>query len=429
MRPTVGVLACALGGLLTACDAGGPTGPLTGLPRELSVAEQQLIQTDNTFAFKLFREINAGEDSAANVFVSPLSVAMALGMTYNGAANETRTAMAEALDLQGLSISDVNQAYRGVIDLLQGLDSRVEFQLANSIWFRPQFTPLQTFQDTTRTYFDADARALDFGAPGAADTINGWVDQHTNGKIKTIVPDPIPDASIMYLINTIYFKGAWTYQFDKSLTRDEPFTLADWGQASVPMMSAADALPVRISRGNGVTVVELPYSRQAYAMTIVLPDAAAGAQQLASSVTEQQWDAWIAGLDSTSIEVSLPRFTLEYAIRLNDVLKALGMAVAFDPCQADFSNMFANGSPGNFWIDDVRHKSFVDVNEEGTEAAAATSVGIAFTSAPARIVVDRPFLFAIRERLTGTILFLGKIMDPRVSAPREIVSTPEVCAP
>jgi serine protease inhibitor len=426
MRPAVGVLICSLGGLLTACDGGGPTGPLTGLPRELSLAEQHLVQTDNTFAFELFRVINAGEDSAGNVFVSPLSVAMALGMTYNGAANETRTAMAEALDLQGMSIGDVNRAYRGVIDLLQGLDSRVEFQLANSIWFRPEFTPLQAFQDTVRTYFDADARALDFSAPGAADTINGWVDQHTNGKIKTIVPDPIPDYIVMYLINTIYFKGAWTYQFDKKLTRDEPFTLAEGAHASVPMMSPDGELPVRVSWGSGVTVVELPYGRQAYAMTIVLPSDAAGAQGLARSVTEQQWDAWLAGLDSTSIEVSLPKFTLEYAIRLNDVLKALGMAIAFDPCRADFSDMF--GSTG-FYIDDVRHKTFVEVNEEGTEAAAATSVGIGLTSARPSIVVDRPFLFAIRERLTGTILFLGKILDPRASAPRAIVSTPETCQP
>ena len=359
MRPTVGMLVGALTGSLAACEGGGPTGPLTGLPRELSVAEQQLVQTDNTFAFKLFREVNAGEDSASNVFVSPLSVAMALGMTYNGAANETRTAMAEALDLQGMSVGGVDQAYRGVIDLLQGLDSRVQFQLANSIWFRPQFTPLQAFQDTVKTYFDAEARALDFSAPGAADTINGWVDQPTNGKIKAIVPNPIPDGIVTYLINTIYFKGAWTYQFDKSLTRDAPFTLADGSQASVPMMSAADELPVRASWSNGVTVVELPYSRQAYAMTIVLPNDASGAQQLATSVTEQQWDAWLAGLDSTSIEVQLPKFTPEYALRLNQVLQALGMGIAFDPCRGDFSNMFAVNPRDQFWIDHVRHKSFV----------------------------------------------------------------------
>jgi serine protease inhibitor len=423
MRPALGILICSLGGLLAACG-GEPVGPVTGLPRELSVAEQQLVQTDNTFAVTLFRAINVGEDSAANVLVSPLSVAMALGMTYNGAAGETRSAMAEALDLQGMSIGDVNRAYRGVIDLLRGLDPRVEFQLANSLWFRPQFTPLQTFRDTVRAYFDADARALDFSAPGASDTINGWVDEHTNGKIKAIVPDQIPDYIVMYLVNTIYFKGAWTYQFDKDLTRDAPFTLEDGSQAAVPMMSAADELPVRVFRGGGVTVVELPYSRQAYAMTIVLPDDAAGARQLAAGMTEQQWNAWLAGLDSTSIEVSLPKFTIEYATRLNDALKELGMAVAFDPCRADFGNMF--GSSG-FYIDDVRHKTFVEVNEEGTEAAAATSVGVGLTSARPSIVVNRPFLFAIRERLTGTILFLGKILDPRVSAPREIVSTPEVC--
>jgi serine protease inhibitor len=326
-----------------------------------------------------------------------------------------------------MSISDVNQAYRGVIDLLRGLDSRVDFGLANSIWFRPQFTPLQTFQDTTQRYFDATVQALDFSAADASATINGWVDQNTNGKIKTIVPDPIPRYIVMYLINTIYFKGAWTYQFDKSRTSDRPFTLTDGSQVEVPMMSSGGKQPVHAFGDGNITVVELPYSRQAYAMTIVLPRDASGAQALATSLTEQDWNAWLAGLDSTSVPVSLPKFTLEYALRLNDVLKALGMAVAFNPCRADFSNMF--GTANGFYIDDVRHKSFVEVNEEGTEAAAATSVGIGVTSAPVSVVVDRPFIFAIRERLTGTILFMGKILNPLISAPREIVSSPETCPP
>src|SRR5574341_78508 len=428
MRRTLVSILCSLSGVLAACG-GEPQGPLTALPRELSLAEQQLIQADNAFAFSLFREINRQEETGRNVFVSPLSVAMALGMTYNGAAGTTQAAMAEALELQGMSIADVNQAYRDLIDLLRDLDGRVEFQLANSIWYRiGRLTPLQPFLEINRQYFDATIDSLDFSRLDASATINAWVDQNTNGKIKSIVPESIPDHIVMYLINAIYFKGDWTYQFDKDLTRDQAFHLAAGGQVMVPMMSREEEHPVRQVRNGDVTVVELPYSRQAYAMTIVLPRDPGAAAGLAEELTQERWDAWIAGLDSGSIFVSLPKFTLEYALRLNDVLKALGMAEAFDPCRADFTKMYDVRPPDHAWIDDVRHKTFVDVNEEGTEAAAATSVGIGLTSAPPRIEVDRPFLFAIRERLTGTVLFLGKIMNPTVSEPREIESTPEACS-
>jgi serpin B len=414
---------------LVAGCGGGLLDPITALPRQLSVAEQELVQADNAFAFSLFREVNRQEAADQNVFVSPLSVAMALGMTYNGADGTTRTAMAEALELQGMSVADVNQAYRDLIDLLTGLDSRVEFRIANSIWHRPAFTPSQAFLDLNQQFFDATVQALDFAGPGAAATINGWVDQNTNGKIREIVPDPLPDQIVMYLINAIYFKGDWTYQFDKDLTRNAPFELAEGGEVSVPMMSREEEHAIRTYGDANVTVVDLPYSRRAYVMTVVLPHEATGAGPLAGGLTQEQWNGWIAGLDSTSIFVNLPKFTIEYAVRLNDVLKALGMAEAFDPCKADFGNMFPLANPGDFYIDDVRHKTFVDVNEEGTEAAAATSVGIGVTSAPARIEVDRPFIFAIRERLTGSILFMGKIMNPTVNEPREIDSVPEQCQP
>lgn len=419
---------CLLSGLLAACGA-GTLDPITVLPRELTLAERELIQADNTFAFSLFREINRQEDQNLNVFVSPLSVAMALGMTYNGAASTTRDAMAEALELQGMSIGQVNQAYRGLIDLLRGLDSRVEFRLANSIWHRPEFSPLQSFQDVTRQFFDAEVRAIDLSGATAAPTINEWVNQNTNGRIKSIVPDAVPEHIVMFLVNAIYFKGSWTYQFDKKRTRDGPFLLAGGGEIMWPMMSREEEHSVRWFNDADVTVVDLPYSRRAYAMTVVLPREVSGARDLAAELTQTQWDRWIERLDSSRVFVSLPRFTLEYAVRLNDVLKALGMAEAFDPCRADFSDMFEIRSGENFYLDDVRHKTFVDVNEEGTEAAAATSVGVGVTSAPPRIEVNRPFIFAIRERLSGTILFLGKIMDPRNSEPREIESEPERCVP
>ncbi len=399
-------------GVLLVMACGDVFGPITELPRELTVTERGLIDADNRFAFKLFREINLQQVADTNVFISPLSVGMALGMAYNGAAGTTRDAMQQTLELQGLSIEDVNHAYRSVIDLLRTLDPRVTWLLANSVWHDQNFTPLTPFLDVTRTYFDADVTALDFRAPTTPGTINGWVGRKTSGRIKTIVPDPIPDEVIAYLINAIYFKGDWTQQFDKDLTRDQPFLLAGGSTVGVPMMSRKQEHSVRALVSSDVTVAELPYGGGAYVMTVVVPSEPTGAAALARELTEERWNAWLGALSERSLFVSLPKFELEYTIRLNEALKALGMAEAFDPDRADLSNMFQVTPSVRFYIDEVLHKTFVRVDEEGTEAAAATSVGIGATSAPQRIVVDRPFLVAIRERLSGTILFLGKVVNP-----------------
>ncbi len=416
-------------GALAACG-GEPLGPLTALPRALTVGEQKLIEASNRFAFNLFREVNRREEAGANVFISPLSAAMALGMTYNGAAGSTREAMARALELQQISVGEVNQSFRDLVDLLRGLDSRVEFRLANSIWHRLGIAPLQSFLDITRRYFEATVQAIDFAAPSAGPTINRWVEHNTGGRIKKIVPDKIPDRIVMYLINAIYFKASWANQFDKNLTRAQPFQLADGGEVMVPTMSHGQAQRLLMFKDADLTILDLAYGRRSYSMTIVLPDRADRASQLANQITPEQWNGWISRLDSAWVSLWLPKFTLEYAIRLNNVLKALGMAEAFDPCRADFSNMLVMEPGGRAWIDDVRQKTFVQVNEEGTEAVGATSVGIGWliNNGPATVTVNRPFIFAIRERLSGTILVLGKMMNPTLSQPREISSPPEVCA-
>ncbi len=391
----------------TAPTARDDLGPIDGLPRALSIAESDLIEADNRFAFKLFREINQQEGDK-NIFISPLSVAMALGMTYNGAAGSTQEAMRQTLELEGLSLQEVNESYRSLIDLLRNLDPRVEFTLANSIWYRNTMSFEQEFLDVTRQFFDAEVTPLDFSDPAASQTINGWVKDETRGKIDKIVPDRIPWNIVMYLINAIYFKGDWTYQFDKNRTQDAPFTLADGSQTTVDMMSHEAEVEIGLNRSEGVWLADLPYSGSAYSMTILLPETAEEISSLIDRLTQDNWDVWIEGLNLGEIYVSMPKFTLEYEITLNDVLQSLGMGVAFTGA-ADFTRMYA---PGGIYIDEVKHKTFVDVNEEGTEAAAATSVGMAVTSAPPRFVVDRPFVFVIRERYSGTILFMGKIIDP-----------------
>ena len=265
MKP---VLCLPLVGLITliaiSCFS-DPTGPgslpalITELPRSLSQAELNLIEADNAFALKLFREIDAQEAAGSNIFVSPLSVSMALGMTYNGAAGETQQAMAQTLEFQGLNLDDVNQGYRDLIDLLFDLDPQIEWQLANSIWYREGFFVEPSFLDINRTFFDAQVEALDFSAPGAADVMNQWVSDGTNRRIEEIVDDPIDPLTVMFLINAVYFKGNWRHQFDKDLTRDAPFTLLDGTEITTSTMSHKEKADVRTAWDDLVSVVEMPY--------------------------------------------------------------------------------------------------------------------------------------------------------------------------
>src|SRR5881398_1372465 len=416
MRPLVRpLLALAVGVLAARCREAPVTAPppITSLPRQLIAAEQGLIARDNQFAFTLFGEIarQAGPDS--NLFISPLSTAMALGMAYTGAAGATQTEMQQVLQLDGLTLDDVERSYRSLIALLRGLDPQVAFTLANSVWYDPdpRFAPTPAFLDATRTYFDARVESLDFKSPSAAPTINAWVSDQTHGKIPTIVPDPIPPYAVAYLINAIYFKGSWTARFDKGLTRPGTFRLVNGAAATVPMMKHGRTVPIGIARAEGVTVLDLPYGGEAFSMTIALPQDAAGIDSLVQGLTEERWRGWVAALDSGSFEVVMPKFTLTYGLTMNDVLRALGMPSAF--CDAPHPDFTRPNPSGALCISDVRHKTFVDVNEEGTEAAAATSIEFGITSVgQSLVVVDRPFVFAIRERLSGTILFLGRVMNP-----------------
>jgi serpin B len=416
MKP---VLCLPLVGLtiLTAVSCfGDPTGLgslpalITELPRSLSQAELALIEADNAFALKLFREIEAHESASANIFVSPLSVSMALGMTYNGAAGETQEAMAQTLEFQELSLDDVNQGYRDLIDLLFDLDPQIEWQLANSIWYREGFFVEPSFIDVNRIFFDAQVEALDFGGPSAADVMNQWVSDGTNGRIEEIVDNPIDPNTIMFLINAISFKGDWRHQFDKDLTRDAPFTLLDGTQITTPRMAHRHEVEVRMGWDALASVVEMPYGGDAFTMVVVLPHPGVSLQSVVDGLDSEQWAWWMTNLSEVEVVVEMPKFSFEYEIGLKDVLTSLGMGIAFDDSSADFTKI---NPAGDLHISTVKHKTFVQVDEEGTEAAAATSVEVGVTSAPLPFVIDRPFLFAIRERITGTILFMGKMVDPR----------------
>ena len=383
----------------------GPPPLLEALPRSLTAAESRLIAAGNEFGFSLFREARAAAPDG-NVFLSPTSASMALGMTLNGAATTTLDSMRLALRLGDASQADVNEGFRSLIDLLRGLDNSSRFEIANSIWAQAGMAFSPSFLDAGRTGFDAEVRALDFASPAALPTINDWVKQKTGGKIPTIL-DQIAANEVMFLINAIYFKGSWRVAFDPARTRAAAFHAADGTTQNVPTMILE---PSRLRHGwtADAEVVELLYGNGAFAMTIVLPRPGKTLGDLVAGLDTARWAEWTGAAHEAEIGLTLPRFRLEYQRKLNDDLSALGMRIAFDNQRADFTRM-ADVAPERLYLTKVIQKTFVDVNEEGTEAAAATSVGVGLTSLPMTVAVDRPFLFAIRERLSGTILFLGQV--------------------
>jgi serine protease inhibitor len=388
----------------TASPTEAPSAPITSLPRTLTEAETQVALRSNAFAFDLLKRVAADRDS--NAFVSPLSISMALGMVMNGAANATLDSMRATLGFEGMALADINAGYRGLIDLLKGLDRSTEMRIGNAVWFRRELQADADFRQALETNFDAAVRSLDFGLPTAKDTMNLWAKSATNGRIPSIV-EAVNDGHVMFLLNAIYFRGQWREQFDPAETRASGFAAYD-GPQTVQMMHRAD-MKVRLLERPGVAIAELPYGNSAFAMTLVMPEPGGDIHTLIDTLTPERWDEWMAAADSTSILVRLPRFRLEYTRSLIDDLTALGMGVAFEPGVADFRNLFEPNRPGPF-ITSVAHKTFLEINEEGTEAAAVTSIGVGVVSVPPTFSVDRPFLLVIRERFSGTVLFLGKIL-------------------
>ncbi len=382
--------------------------PAAPIRRELTTLEKRLVQSDNEFGLKLFSAINTAEGSK-NIFISPLSVSMALGMTMNGAAGDTRNAMEQTLEFEAMTEQEINQTYRSLIDLLIQLDPKVEFRIANSIWHDQALNFEQPFLEVNRQYFDAAVEGLDFADPNSVEIINNWVAQNTNGKINRIVDEIDPDT-IMYLINAIYFKAGWTQKFDADLTEDDVFRLENGGTAPVKMMKLFKEM--FYFENDQLQAVELAYGDSAFSMTLLLPKEGISVEATAQLLTDDNWAEWTNSLAVETVDLSMPKFKLEYEIGLKDVLSTMGMSIAFDPGQADFSRLYS--ARDDVHISKVKHKTFVEVNEEGTEAAAVTSVEVSVTSAPRTIPMrlDRPFLFVIRDSQSGTILFIGKLVEP-----------------
>jgi serpin B len=409
-------LAILLALAFVACgDPAGPGEggePITELPRALTVGERELIARSNDFGFDLFGRVIAGDDRP-NIVLSPLSASMALGMTLNGANGTTFEAMRQSLGFGGLTQEEINASYRDLIELLTGLDPAVRFEIANAIWANENVPFHDAFFQAVSEAFDARAESSDFADPATLDAINAWVDESTGGLIDRILDSLDPDL-VMLLANAIYFDGAWTTQFDAGDTSRDTFTRPDDSTVDVDMMMLRD-VSVPVGGGAGYAAMELPYGGAAFSMVVVVPQGAATARGLAASLDSDAWEAIVAELAPRELGLlGLPKFTLTYDTFLNDALSAMGMDVAFRP-GADFTRMSPLGD--QMCISFVRQKTFIEVDERGTRAAAVTIVGVGPTSAPPSLVVDRPFVFALRERLSGTVLFVGLVEDPTASDP------------
>ena len=398
---------------------------------ELTPQETSVLASSNKFGLNLFREITACTPATDNIFFSPLSASYALAMCYNGAGGDTRAAIGATLETADLSLEDMNQAFQAATRILIQADSLVDFRAANSFWSRQGKAIQPDFVDLAQTYYDARVEEMDFQAPWAADTINAWVDWATNGKITHMVEPPIdPDVAAM-LFNAIYFKGSWMFPFDTAGTRTETFYLADGSDTQCRMMhlSKLDCLVQYANDSDPVTdtnityyedaevlVLGIPYGSGDFRMSIVIPnrwygppydDTAKSIDEVISGLTAEKWGSWISGHTPDKFYLSLPRFKFEYEIELTGLLKMLGMEIAFTP-GADFTNLFVD-SVG--WIDEVKQKTFVQVDEKGTEAAVVTQV-VFIDSAPPPHICDRPFLIVIHEDNSGAVLFMGRIANP-----------------
>jgi serine protease inhibitor len=389
---------------------------------ESMLPASELAGLDNEFGFRIFREI-VGLRPDENVLVSPLSISMALGMVTNGAAGTTLDAMRSTLSLDQHPMCVVNACYYALMRNLEWLDPEVRFEIANSVWCCDAVAFEEPFLDACRSSFEAQVRGVDFGMACTRDTINAWVNRKTHSRIPTILDYPLNPATVVVLVNAMYFLGTWADEFDPGETDNDWFTLPDGSSAECRMMERPPLDPEMEYPGctysflshSDFQGIELPYGDSLFSMILLLPRPDIDVDEVISMLDRETWDEWMDSFCITEGRLLMPKFELgfRYEDEMREALTALGMGPAFDPGQADFSRICTYLS---LWIDTVIHKTYIRVDEAGTEAAAVTAVVIptGITPCPPYFVmyINRPFVFVIRDNRWGTVLFLGKVVNP-----------------
>jgi serpin B len=374
--------------------------PFSSIPKG-----EEIVKANNEFAFSLFKEI-ADEETEANFMISPVSASLALGMVYNGAANETQQAFANTFNYGDATIEETNQINKSIIDNLTYSGSGARFDVANSLWIRNTFPVNEQFIGLNKNYYYAEVQNLDFDDPNSLKTINNWVSNKTNNKIPKILNTISPDA-VLYAINALYFKGDWKHRFDSSNSKELPFYPDNSSFQSVTMMHQQENF--EYFSNEEFSSVVLPYKEDQFNMVLLLPNENKNTEDIISSLNWESWQNWQQNYSVAKIALTLPKFTFSYEKLFNEALSDLGLGIAFTD-EADFSGISDVPTKISF----VLQKAFIDVNEKGTEAAAATFVAIGVTSVPlvTEMNFNKPFLFVITEKNTGSICFIGKVGMP-----------------
>ena len=367
--------------------------------------------SDAAFSFNLLRQL-AQDQPGTNISISPYSAATVLEMVGNGAVGRTQAEMQQVLGTSGLSSANVNAAHKSIASALKSTKDQVVLETADAIWYRSGIKVRPEFLAVNQEFYEATVDALDFSDPRAVAVINDWASDKTHGKITHIADGMIdPGSARLFLADAVYFKGKWSHPFETKDTKERPFYLRSGDQHGVPMMARTRSFSYL--DGSDYQAVRLPYAGENLAMYVFLPVRDSSLADLAGKLTGDTWERIRRQFRSTDGTVVVPKFKVEYSIELKKPLESLGMKLAFDAGRADFS-----GIAPHLYISGAIQKTFVDVNEEGTEAAAVTGTAVTATamrlpSQPFQMVVDRPFLFLIEDRPTQTILFVGLVFDPK----------------
>ena len=365
--------------------------------------------TQSRFALKFFTEL-VGHLPADNIIVSPSSIYLALSLLYNGAKEMTQVEMAKLLESQDIPIETLNRDNLALQSHLLDPDLKVTLSIANSLWTNSDIFIYPTFLDSLKYFYKAEVTNLDFKNPHSARIVNEWVRRKTNGKIDSIM-DTIPPEQVLLLINAIYFKGLWAKPFDKKLTKEQPFHQLNGSLKEVSMMSKQGSY--LYLENELLQAVSLPYTDHNISLDIFLPKKKTKFKTFLEQFNLEKWQEWTSKLRQKEGTVEIPRFKLEYTLTINDVLKRLGMNRSFDPQRANFSAL--TSMP--VYVSEVLHKTYLEVNEEGTEAAAVTSMIAGATAMmpkeePFILRADRPFVCILREQKTGSFLFMATIVNP-----------------
>jgi len=373
----------------------------------LTRAEQEMMDKGNDFAFRFFKQVCKTEDKKPNLFISPLSATLCLSMVTNGADGNTLKEMQAVLGFSDHPQDEMNAYNQKLTSALLKLDNTTQLGIANSIWIKQGFGVYDDFVNVNKKMYDALVKELDFASPKAVDVINGWCAEKTNNCIKEVL-EAIPANARLFLLNALYFKGNWTTRFSKSNTVQEQFTNQDGSKSTVQMMNLSDK-SFNYTENEYFSMAEFPYGNEAFSMVVALPAEGKSLEECLPKLTKKNWAEWSGSFYGRLLSVKLPRFELKYDKGLKEDMKALGMIDAFDENAANFSKMSAT----SLFIGLLQQFTYVKVDEEGTEAAAVTITGMFNTSGPSIQVkpfhVNRPFVFLIKEKSTGVILFMGKV--------------------